>query len=231
MLPLDLHVLGLPLAFILSQDQTLHCISLNVCPTPGNPESPHQNGSFLILRCRYNMYMNFLILLKTESNYITSIVPSVFALYLVGKAAANLQLFSKPASFFWKKNQNIFFASKTMSLQELTSKHLGVFRAANVKRFFGLHNAFFVFFSILSIRQNNTSICLWTYPKKTNLLLFSGCKCNTISTTNKSFFGLLPTISINSLKAKQIKIQLFLNLQKHLCLAFSSIQTNEAYPI
>src|SRR6185312_16503503 len=26
-LPLDLHVLGLPLAFILSQDQTLHCIN------------------------------------------------------------------------------------------------------------------------------------------------------------------------------------------------------------
>ena len=25
LLPLDLHVLGLPLAFILSQDQTLHC--------------------------------------------------------------------------------------------------------------------------------------------------------------------------------------------------------------
>ena len=27
--PLDLHVLGLPLAFILSQDQTLHRVSLN----------------------------------------------------------------------------------------------------------------------------------------------------------------------------------------------------------
>ena len=27
-LPLDLHVLCLPLAFILSQDQTLHCINL-----------------------------------------------------------------------------------------------------------------------------------------------------------------------------------------------------------
>ena len=27
-LPSDLHVLGLPLAFILSQDQTLHCILL-----------------------------------------------------------------------------------------------------------------------------------------------------------------------------------------------------------
>ncbi|MDF2437906.1 MAG: hypothetical protein K0Q95_2282, partial [Bacteroidota bacterium] len=25
LLPFDLHVLGLPLAFILSQDQTLHC--------------------------------------------------------------------------------------------------------------------------------------------------------------------------------------------------------------
>ena len=31
-LPLDLHVLGLPLAFILSQDQTLHrIISANIC--------------------------------------------------------------------------------------------------------------------------------------------------------------------------------------------------------
>ena len=28
MLPLDLHVLSLPLAFILSQDQTLHCINV-----------------------------------------------------------------------------------------------------------------------------------------------------------------------------------------------------------
>ncbi len=28
-LPLDLHVLGLPLAFILSQDQTLHVISFS----------------------------------------------------------------------------------------------------------------------------------------------------------------------------------------------------------
>ena len=47
-LPLDLHVLGLPLAFILSQDQTLHCKNCSrnlltrlVSGTPGlNPESP-----------------------------------------------------------------------------------------------------------------------------------------------------------------------------------------------
>ena len=46
-LPLDLHVLGLPLAFILSQDQTLHCKNCSrnlltrlVSETPGpNPES------------------------------------------------------------------------------------------------------------------------------------------------------------------------------------------------
>ena len=33
LLPFDLHVLGLPLAFILSQDQTLHC-KMFVCPSP-----------------------------------------------------------------------------------------------------------------------------------------------------------------------------------------------------
>ena len=32
MLPLDLHVLGLPLAFILSQDQTLHRCFVNIRP-------------------------------------------------------------------------------------------------------------------------------------------------------------------------------------------------------
>jgi hypothetical protein len=30
-LPLDLHVLSLPLAFILSQDQTLHCKNYSIC--------------------------------------------------------------------------------------------------------------------------------------------------------------------------------------------------------
>ena len=34
MLPLDLHVLGLPLAFILSQDQTLHCKKNNFSSVP-----------------------------------------------------------------------------------------------------------------------------------------------------------------------------------------------------
>ncbi len=37
MLPLDLHVLGLPLAFILSQDQTLHRCLINKIPTQEPP--------------------------------------------------------------------------------------------------------------------------------------------------------------------------------------------------
>ena len=36
LLPLDLHVLGLPLAFILSQDQTLHCKKFNLLRISGN---------------------------------------------------------------------------------------------------------------------------------------------------------------------------------------------------
>ena len=36
MLPLDLHVLGLPLAFILSQDQTLHRCFVNIRPNNSN---------------------------------------------------------------------------------------------------------------------------------------------------------------------------------------------------
>ena len=46
-LPLDLHVLGLPLAFILSQDQTLHCKNCLLLPltrlrvsAPGLPRMP-----------------------------------------------------------------------------------------------------------------------------------------------------------------------------------------------
>ena len=41
-LPLDLHVLGLPLAFILSQDQTLHRIVLNKFATNNNKEHDSQ---------------------------------------------------------------------------------------------------------------------------------------------------------------------------------------------
>ena len=41
LLPFDLHVLGLPLAFILSQDQTLHCKLLYTLFWLGTPKSPN----------------------------------------------------------------------------------------------------------------------------------------------------------------------------------------------
>ena len=44
-IPFDLHVLGLPLALILSQDQTLHCKVFNIAlGLPVCPISPKGNG-------------------------------------------------------------------------------------------------------------------------------------------------------------------------------------------
>jgi hypothetical protein len=51
MLPLDLHVLSLPLAFILSQDQTLHCKNLFLYLfTKTNPVNSIQNTNKLFRR-------------------------------------------------------------------------------------------------------------------------------------------------------------------------------------
>ena len=69
MLPLDLHVLSLPLAFILSQDQTLHCIIsyksqfepwlfLILCGTP-DEESPGIDALVLIVFFRYLLLYTF----------------------------------------------------------------------------------------------------------------------------------------------------------------------------
>ena len=41
LLPLDLHVLGLPLAFILSQDQTLHCKNFSFFTFDSSVSTPH----------------------------------------------------------------------------------------------------------------------------------------------------------------------------------------------
>ncbi len=61
-LPLDLHVLGLPLAFILSQDQTLHCRFLyNISPSttkhvPGPVYRYDKIKSFLVPNSPYLIY-------------------------------------------------------------------------------------------------------------------------------------------------------------------------------
>ena len=58
MLPLDLHVLGLPLAFILSQDQTLHCIKINVLL---------ESWLLLLVKELTDKYYNFLSLKTSKS--------------------------------------------------------------------------------------------------------------------------------------------------------------------
>ena len=65
-IPSDLHVLGLPLAFILSQDQTLHCKMKFLIPTIYN----NQNSFFISLILDrieqfLNLFMTFVCLLVT----------------------------------------------------------------------------------------------------------------------------------------------------------------------
>ena len=57
-LPLDLHVLSLPLAFILSQDQTLHCISLYKFLVRPDASQFHKELTLLdFLFSRYLLYL------------------------------------------------------------------------------------------------------------------------------------------------------------------------------
>ena len=96
-LPFDLHVLGLPLAFILSQDQTLHCIIVVLFLFP-------------VLGLRYD----FTISLPCFS--LSLCWPQAFKEPLFTapvsqgvKTAAKVQPFFFPASFFLLFFQKIFF--------------------------------------------------------------------------------------------------------------------------
>ena len=64
LLPLDLHVLGLPLAFILSQDQTLHRCFVNIRPnevkiSPG-PDSRF-NSSIICPATYTKLYVSLIL--------------------------------------------------------------------------------------------------------------------------------------------------------------------------
>ena len=88
-LPLDLHVLGLPLAFILSQDQTLHC--KNFCSIPLTlrvPSEPHR------ARPRTHAISCF--------NLFNELSPPPLNLFPVfpAKASAKVQPFFKLPNFF-----------------------------------------------------------------------------------------------------------------------------------
>ena len=75
-IPSDLHVLSLPLAFILSQDQTLHC--RNCRPAPARRPS-------CILRSRYaSIYLLLFLLLAALPQRSSAPAPSAAPLILVG---------------------------------------------------------------------------------------------------------------------------------------------------
>ena len=83
-LPLDLHVLSLPLAFILSQDQTLLCIyTLSLKFDPDNlfifPKKKNQRSHFVLGTCCTNLSilsMNFPVISETGCKDSDFFVPS-----------------------------------------------------------------------------------------------------------------------------------------------------------
>ena len=93
-LPLDLHVLGLPLAFILSQDQTLHCKNCLLLPfdsssclrTRATPDA--SDTRYLIFPIRFNV-----LALPLQGRPLRCVSLS--------KAGAKIRPFSKPPKFFF----------------------------------------------------------------------------------------------------------------------------------
>ena len=69
-LPLGLHVLGLPLAFILSQDQTLHCMF--VCPYT---QTQFKIDALVFLNLVVICYVNDLIFFSHPQESQSVIVP------------------------------------------------------------------------------------------------------------------------------------------------------------
>ena len=120
LLPLDLHVLGLPLAFILSQDQTLHRIlfvrltltncSIQVASLFNINRKILLSLFFQIciatnLCCQFNMSMN---------------VSFFFCSQLFQLAGAKVQLFFNLASFFEKKFKSFFTNTYPIFLRTYT---------------------------------------------------------------------------------------------------------------
>ena len=95
MLPLDLHVLSLPLAFILSQDQTLHCIifyitlslSLTLIIIPINKR---------INASRFFSISRYLLLVQYKNSVFSMNLLLPFSL----KRAAKIRTFFYPTNFF-----------------------------------------------------------------------------------------------------------------------------------
>ena len=101
-LPLDLHVLSLPLAFILSQDQTLHSIIFSISSSPTPP-------CFILLSKKFTLALS-IVMLQLPRTISHSTLSSIFSINFnttvsseTGRKDSNPFLFSK---IYLKKNQN-----------------------------------------------------------------------------------------------------------------------------
>ena len=170
-LPLDLHVLGLPLAFILSQDQTLHRMFLIL----------YDNANFNSFFASYSLKF-YNLNLKDLNRAVNPICLWTCLLFfrLFLKAGAKVQLIFYLASFFEKKfnffspilNLNIFFWT------------LPFLRVAKVNPLFDSGKLFWENFSLF-FTSFNLSI---KKQSPYELPCECGCKSNSFFETNKLFW-------------------------------------------
>ena len=153
MLPLDLHVLSLPLAFILSQDQTLHCIKNNVLL---------ESWLLNFLKGIWQINTTFLFLSILPVIQRTNLKRAVI-FFITFRTAKICNLFQSTKSFF--KNFCIFFFAPSsenrirLLIEQLFFSNADakvgiILESANVLMIFISKNVFFSLFIF------NTYLCI-----------------------------------------------------------------------
>jgi len=154
-LPLDLHVLSLPLAFILSQDQTLHCIKILKCS---------KIYYFLNLTSRIFAYLSFFASIPSKN-----FEPPFSSLLSSRREAAYLKIrFSEQKGvqryikFCYPPNK-VFNNFLTFSASSKNPAGLPSNGTAKVRMFFilpSVFETFFIFFSKPSVSVGLASVPL-----------------------------------------------------------------------
>ena len=174
-MPLDLHVLSLSLAFILSQDQTLHC---------------YYKILFLSLRsdyyCVYTICINLLRILFKIFDVVMSIYKYLIPLYYLSKIVLQYQyvydlFFLHPKGRFRPKGsaklKTIFFTSKSQTKiyfrSELKSNRLS-FAVAKIDTFFNSTIPIINFFRFEGVRIFEAHIKYMFIEKKLQVLMTHG---------------------------------------------------------
>ena len=185
-MPLDLHVLGLPLAFILSQDQTLHCIKCFVKSLAQISKvlfeiTLFQEWKTLAAQSLQRTlfvyrYMNISLFLRGSDRFFQpSFAPRLTAVFSAESGAKINTFFETSKSFF----QDFFFDSKTSRTLSLASRSsLTSLRAAKVTTFSESSKSFR---KILSKRLRTSSLRSKSRGCNRRLSLKAGAKINTFS--------------------------------------------------